>query len=121
MGKLENLKSYKPGQSGNPKGKPKGTKNRATALKRFMDLSAKIINPENSKSMDGTIEEKIAAAQIKKALEGDTTAFREIMDSLYGKIPQKQDIDHTTGGDKIEGKTTIVFSGGLNGKSDNKQ
>lgn len=35
-GRIENLKSWKPGQSGNPAGKPKGAKNLSTLIQEMM-------------------------------------------------------------------------------------
>lgn len=35
-GKVENLKPFKPGQSGNPKGRPKGVKNWATVIQNLL-------------------------------------------------------------------------------------
>ncbi len=50
---------YKPGQSGNPAGKPKGTKNRKTLLREELEK-------------DGSA---LAAALKAKALEGDPTCL----------------------------------------------
>jgi hypothetical protein len=47
----------------------------------------------------GTLEDRIAAAQIEKALKGDTFAFKEIMDSVYGK--QGTAVDITSLGEKL--------------------
>lgn len=118
MAKEDNLKSYKKGESGNPKGKVKGTLNRATVLKRFLSLAANYENPadESGNEVTGTLEEKLWAAQITRALTGDTVAFREIMDSMYGKIPQKSEIDHTSDGEKLS-PTQIVFTKGNGGKN----
>ena len=74
---MDNLTPYKPGQSGNPNGKPKGTKNRSTILREILELEAS----------DGkTYEYKIDKALIDKALDGDIPAIKEIKDSVHGKI-----------------------------------
>lgn len=87
MGSSDNLKSFKKGESGNPRGRPKGAKNRSTAFKKFLSIKTLIDNPDNGQlpKIKGTIEEKMAAVQIKKALEGNTYAFREVMDCVYGR------------------------------------
>jgi len=89
MGKIENLKSWEKGQSGNPEGMKKGTLHRSTILNKFLSLAAKYENPANEggELMEGTLEDKLWIAQIARALTGDTVAFKEIMDSKYGKIP----------------------------------
>ena len=89
MGLQENLNSFEKGKSGNPSGRPKGAKNRATTFKKFLSLKTLVDNPTSIEGtkIKGTIEDQIAMAQIKKALDGDLYAFREIMDAVYGKVP----------------------------------
>jgi len=90
----ENLKPFKKGQSGNPKGKPKGTRNRSTILKKWIKVRVKIKDKANPslKEVRGTVEDEIVLALISKARSGDVQAIKEIMDTLYGKIPDKQQI-----------------------------
>lgn len=89
MGQIDNLKNFEKGKSGNPNGRPKGSKNRSTSLKKMLGLKAQIINPasEDGEIMKGTVEDKMAAAMVQKALSGNLMAFREIMDCVYGKMP----------------------------------
>ncbi len=63
---------WKPGQSGNPGGRPK--------RKPLTDAIARII--------DAVGAEKFAAAIAAKAELGDVTAFREMADRLEGKVAQ---------------------------------
>lgn len=65
--------AFKPGQSGNPKGKPRGTKHRATQLAE--------------KLFKGGIED-IAAAVVEQAREGNMVAARIVLDKL---IPNAKD------------------------------
>jgi len=58
---------FQPGQSGNPKGKPKGTKNHATRLAE--------------KLFDGETE-KLTRKAIELALEGDMTALRLCLERI---------------------------------------
>lgn len=78
--------SWKPGQSGNPKGKPKGTRNRATLLA----IAA----------MEGDLDE-IVRSVIEAAKKGDMTAAKLVIDKLVPaakdrpvslKLPQALDI-----------------------------
>ena len=67
-GKRGNLRPpWKPGQSGNPKGKPKGARNKAT-------LAALAL-------LDGEAE-ALTRKAVELALEGDTTALRLCLERL---------------------------------------
>ncbi len=121
MAGIDNLKPFKKGQSGNPKGYPKGVPNTATRLKRFLELSQKITNPISGKTEDITVAEQLDLAIIAKARKGDVRAFNALMDRLEGK-PQ-QSVDVTTQGESIKGEydpeTAAKFAEFL--KSDTKQ
>ena len=77
----------------NKKGKEKGVKNRATILKKWIEINAKIKNPITGKEEVGIVEDKIQLALITKALSGDVNAIKEINDTLYGKITDKNEIN----------------------------
>jgi hypothetical protein len=77
------------GESMNPAGKPKGTKNRATILKQFLGLKIPVRNPSDGKTEKRTFEEIIELAILKKACSGDINAYKEIKDTLYGKLTEK--------------------------------
>lgn len=77
MSRTDGLTSYKPGQSGNLKGRPKGKKNRGTILRELLALQDK--GGENT-------EIRLEQAIILKALNGDVAAYKEIKDTMYGKI-----------------------------------
>ena len=66
---------FKPGQSGNPKGKPKGTKNRMKVL---------------AEGLIGTNASKIVKKVIQMALEGDQACLKMCMDRI---IPAQRAID----------------------------
>jgi hypothetical protein len=97
MPKAENIKSheFKKGESGNPDGRPIGTKNRSTILKKWIEVNVKIKDKSNPtlKEIDGTVEDQIILALIAKARSGDVQAIKEINDTLYGKIVENQRID----------------------------
>jgi hypothetical protein len=73
---------FKKGNSGG--GKPKGTKNRSTLLKKWLEVGAKV----------GTVEDEVILALIKKAKSGDIQAIKEIQDTLHGKIADKSEVKH---------------------------
>ena len=64
---------WKPGQSGNPAGKPKGTRHKATMLAERL--------------LDGQAEELIRQC-VQKALDGDSTAMRLCIERL---VPSRKD------------------------------
>lgn len=86
---------FQEGESGNPNGRPKGTKNRSTILKKWIEVASRVKNPETGETIDATVEDKIAIGLIAKAIKGDVIAAREIMDSVYGK--SKESIEHSGG------------------------
>jgi hypothetical protein len=89
----ENMRPAKKGEIRNPKGKPKGTLNRSTTLKKWLYTRTKLKNPITKKEEVGTIEDMIALALLKKGMEGDVPAIREALDTIYGKVKEKLDID----------------------------
>ncbi|MEM9111446.1 MAG: DUF5681 domain-containing protein [Planctomycetota bacterium] len=68
---------FKPGQSGNPKGRPKNTKD----LEKLMDreLSRSIRVNENGQSKTVTIREAINRTIVVAAAKGDSKALRMIL------------------------------------------
>jgi hypothetical protein len=89
----ENLIPFKPGQSGNPKGRPKGAKSRSTVIKRWLEAMDKGKNPMTGEVEEMSVEDKMTLALIGKALKGDTQAYKALMDSAYGQ--PKQEIENT--------------------------
>lgn len=77
MAGIDNLTPFKPGQSGNPGGRPK-TKPFRDALRRLLEAAG-----DDTEKLD-----KLALALYGKALEGDVPAAREIGDRLDGKVTQ---------------------------------
>ena len=92
-----NLKPFKKGQSGNPKGRPK--------LPDIKAAMAKVLAEEKD-GMDAL--EAVLKALRTRAIKGDVRAAQELLDRGYGR--SKQSIDHTTAGEKISVK--IVEDGG---------
>lgn len=81
--------NFKPGESGNPKGRPKGAKNKRTMVRDVLSLSAVMPNakftelkklyPDIDNSMSAA--EVMTIAQISKAIvKSDTAAYKAVMD-----------------------------------------
>ena len=94
---IRNLKPIKKGQVLNPKGRPKGTKNRATIARQILAmrgaLPANIFNalkevfPQLTKTM--SIEEIMTIKIAEQAIvKGDHNAYKAVMDSGYGNPNQ---------------------------------
>ena len=88
----EDLIPFKKGQSGNPKGRPKGSLNRSTIAKKWLE----VLSQEELE--DGVVkwlsnEEAITLALIQKARKGDVNAYKALMDSAYGTAKDTVDIN----------------------------
>lgn len=100
---LANLKPFPVGRSGNPQGRPKGSRNVSTSLINALDdLAPDLIVDKDfvrafcngRKSI--TVADAIAARLIHEALvNGESWAFRELLDRCEGKAPQKLEIEAT--------------------------
>jgi len=88
----ENIIPPKKGEIRNPKGKPKGTKNRSTILKKWLKTKVTIKHPETKADIKVTLDDAIALGILREAVKGNVAAFKEINDTLYGKI--HDEIDH---------------------------
>jgi hypothetical protein len=107
-GKPENLRPFKPGQSGNPKGRaPKyittvtdktGYRNSeiADCMKSMLKMTIGEIS-EIQKSKDAPILEKLLAAGIQSDLQkGDLRNLESILNRSYGKPKEQIEIDDNT-------------------------
>ena len=90
--KRENLKPFKKGKDARREGN--GRKPKLPALDELM---AKVMGEMGESGL--TAMEAILKAQRSKAAKGDTRAAELLLDRAYGKV--KQEIDHTSGGEKI--------------------
>ena len=95
MAGADNIKKheFKKGQSGNPKGRPVGSKNRSTIVKKWLETVQKSKNPISGEIEDLSQEDMITLAILKKARTGDVRAYKELMDSLYGSAKETIDLN----------------------------
>ena len=89
----KNLKLFEPGESGNPAGKVPGTKDRSTTLRKWATVALDVVNPITKEKEKGTVEDEVILGLIRSARTGNVPAVREFLDTLYGKIPDKSEID----------------------------
>jgi len=91
-GTPENLKFYKKGQSGNLKGRKKGSKNIETNLREAMAVMIDMHNPVTGKVERKPAGEFMYAQMVAKAAkEGDITAIDKIFDRIEGKAIARQE------------------------------
>jgi len=98
--------TWKKGQSGNPNGRPKDGKSWASVLDKIGDELIKAQGDGMSR------KEAICRILFKKASKGDMAAINAIMDRIDGKPHTKQDVDVTTGGEKLNTIQRVVIDGG---------
>lgn len=120
MANDENLIPAKPGEVRNPNGRGKGVKNRSTILREFLELRAKGLDLKNFKDADlpngMTIEQAMAMKVLDLAMQGDIAAFKEIQDTIYGKLTDKVDTRHSftqmgrVKAEPIEGQEAVALS-----------
>jgi hypothetical protein len=84
---IKNNKPFPKGVSGNPAGKPKGTRNRSTIIKQWLEVEERIKNPLTGIDERLQQQDLMTLAIIEKARNGDVNAYKELMDGCYGKIP----------------------------------
>lgn len=87
----ENIEKHKfeKGESGNPNGRPKGSKNRSTIARRWLEVNQSLKNPITGENETMSQEDLMTLALIKKAREGDVNAYKALMDSGYGAPVQQ--------------------------------
>ena len=82
---------WEKGESGNPAGRPKGSRNRSTIAKRWLEVNQSLKNPLTGIEETMSQEDLMTLALIKKAREGDVNAYKALMDSGYGSPIQQID------------------------------
>jgi hypothetical protein len=96
---------WKPGESGNPNGRPKGSRNRSTIVREWLDAKDKVKNPITGEVEEMTVEDMLTLAVIVKARKGDVSAYKALLDSAYGQA--KQEVESTGSSEVI---TRIRFT-----------
>ncbi len=88
-GKPPKAGQFKPGQSGNKKGRPKGSNNLSTDLAE--ELQEKIIVKEGGVSRKLSKQRAMIKAVIAKALQGDSRATTVFLNMFFKLIPPDDD------------------------------
>ena len=72
---------WKPGESGNPTGRPKG-KSITGKLRRLLEAAAE-------EGAEGDLADAIAAVIVAKAVSGNFRFVKEVLDRTEGKVPDR--------------------------------
>jgi len=94
-------KGFKKGQSGNPKGRPKGRRNYASIFEDAVGLVANELNIKAKKEGKDVVyspedvEVLMSKRAIKEATNGNFNFYKDIHDRLHGKASQP--IEHNAG------------------------
>lgn len=89
-GKVENLKPFEPGQSGNPDGRPKGIQNWSTIVRELLEdtnLAEKLLNKKPGwwdALPNKNAGNAVVTAMIINAMGGDTKAATWLRKTGYG-------------------------------------
>jgi hypothetical protein len=89
MANEENLIPAQKGEVRNPNGRPKGSKNRSTIARQWLEVNQNLKNPLTGETETMSQEDLMTLALIKKAREGDVAAYKALMDSGYGAPVQQ--------------------------------
>ena len=79
-GKPPESTRFKPGQSGNPKGRPKGVKNFETDLQEMLRAKVEIKNANGTRTM--TTVQAALQTLARKAVAGDTRASQQLFNLI---------------------------------------
>ena len=102
---------YKKGQSGNPKGRPKGTKNLETDL--LEELGEMILVREGNRSVRISKQRAMIKNLTMKALKGDTRATEIILKRLL-LILEKKEPDQTE--DDLSAEDNAILNEAMNAR-----
>ena len=94
-GNPQNLKPFKPGQSGNPSGKPKGlltTTEVSGLLSKFCRLSRDELTAVIQNNKSSMIEITVASILAKAAKDGDYSRLEFLLARSIGKVKEQLEV-----------------------------
>lgn len=98
---------FKPGETGNPDGRPKGSQNRSTIARKWLEIETSDENPLTGNIEKLEQQDLVILTLIKEARSGNVAAAKELLDSAYGKAVQQiesknENFNHESIFEKIE-------------------
>lgn len=91
----EHLTPWKPGQSGNPRGRPKGVFSLTEEMKKY--LAEKELD-EDGKPTGRTNARAFIELVVEKAADGNPEALKQVINRLEGPVPTESKVDVTSAG-----------------------
>jgi hypothetical protein len=85
---------FRPGQSGNTSGRPKGRKNNATLLREILDRKIEVRNGSTIRKI--SVREAILTRFAESALKGDTKSAAFLLQRYDGSEAVQEYVDHST-------------------------
>lgn len=101
--------SFKPGESGNPKGRPKNVVNRSSVVLQWLKVEVTQKNPLTGLQEKLTVLDLVTLSLINQAMKGNVQAWKELMDSAYGKAVQPVQLDIDNNGQPGKRQKVIKF------------
>jgi len=97
MAKEDNLKMFSSSYQPKKNGRPKGSLNRATIAKRWLNTLENVKNPMSGEMQFLTQEDIMTLSLVRKARNGDVQAYKALMDSAYGAPKDTIDVTQNEG------------------------
>lgn len=85
----ENLKKFSAEYQPEKNGRPKGSRNRSTIARLWLETTQKAKNPITGEEETLSQEDLGTLAMVKKMRDGDVSAYKALMDSGYGAPVQQ--------------------------------
>lgn len=108
MVKEDNLRPFTSENQPTQRKSRKGIPNRATVFKKWLTTKIQIEDPKaedkDAPKLTVTLMEAAALGQIQSAMKGNTNAWKEIQDSIHGKLADKQELEAN-----VTQKVTVEF------------
>ena len=87
-GKPPKKNQFKKGQSGNPKGRPKKSRNRSALMEEELNQQIKV--KEGNKTITMSKSEAVVKQLINKGIKGDLRAVKIVLDHLQDIEPESE-------------------------------
>ena len=101
---------FKPGQSGNPKGRPKGAKNQKTIFQEALDTQIAYL--EQGKRRMASRRELMILKLVEKALKGDPRAINILLekDAAFEETERKTEREAKTSKEEIDAQDKALLA-----------